>query len=77
MSTSESDSFAAPVSSEASAPVSTRRALVFVYLGYLFRYVYMFVMVPFYGHVLGAAGYGRVLAACRCFKSSGWSPKVA
>jgi O-antigen/teichoic acid export membrane protein len=68
MSTSESDSLAAPVSSPASAPVSTRRALVFVYLGYIFRYLYMFIMVPFYGRVLGAAGYGRVLAGMSLFQ---------
>jgi O-antigen/teichoic acid export membrane protein len=65
MSMSHSDSATAP---ETSSPVSTRRALVFVYIGYVFRYLYMFIMVPFYGRVLGAAGYGRVLAGMALFQ---------
>lgn len=48
----------------AAAPTtSTRRALVFVYVGYLFRYAYLLVLIPFYGRVLGAEEYGRLLAA--------------
>ncbi|MBS7458544.1 oligosaccharide flippase family protein [Coralloluteibacterium stylophorae] len=41
----------------------TRRALAFVYAGYLLRYGYLLVLVPFYGRVLGADEYGRLLAA--------------
>lgn len=47
---------------------STRRALAFVYAGYAFRYLYLLVLVPFYGRVLGAAEYGRVLAAMSLFQ---------
>ena len=45
------------------APISTRRALAFVYAGYLLRYAYLLVLIPFYGRVLGAEEYGRILAA--------------
>lgn len=44
-------------------PISTMRALTFVYAGYLFRYAYLLVLIPFYGRVLGAEEYGRLLAA--------------
>jgi O-antigen/teichoic acid export membrane protein len=44
-------------------PSSTGRALAFVYAGYLFRYAYLLVLIPFYGRVLGAEEYGRLLAA--------------
>jgi PST family polysaccharide transporter len=37
--------------------------IAFVYGGYLMRYVYLIIVVPFYGRVLGVAEYGRVLAA--------------
>jgi PST family polysaccharide transporter len=47
---------------------STRRALAFVYVGYAFRYLYLLILVPFYGRVLGAAEYGRVLAAMSLFQ---------
>ncbi|MGC4089024.1 MAG: oligosaccharide flippase family protein [Polyangiaceae bacterium] len=47
---------------------STRRALAFVYVGYTFRYLYLLVLVPFYGRVLGAAEYGRLLAAMSLFQ---------
>jgi O-antigen/teichoic acid export membrane protein len=50
-----------------SDPISTKRALAFVYAGYIFRYVYLLVLVPFYGRVLGAAAYGRVLAGMSLF----------
>src|SRR5690348_14514138 len=39
------------------------RVLVFVYGGYIMRYLYLLIVVPFYGRVLGVAEYGRVLAA--------------
>ena len=39
------------------------RVLVFVYAGYIMRYIYLIVVIPFYGRVLGLAEYGRVLAA--------------
>ncbi len=51
-----------------SAPISTRRALTFVYAGYLFRYAYLLVLIPFYGRVLGAEEYGRLLAAMSLFQ---------
>ncbi|MFZ5890681.1 MAG: lipopolysaccharide biosynthesis protein [Myxococcota bacterium] len=59
---------AAAASPPTSEPVSTRRALAFVYVGYAFRYLYLFILVPFYGRVLGAAEYGRVLAAMSLFQ---------
>lgn len=52
----------------AQAPISTRRALAFVYAGYLFRYASLLVLIPFYGRVLGAAEYGRLLAAMSLFQ---------
>lgn len=48
--------------------VSTRRALVFVYVGYVFRYLYLLILLPFYGRVLGAAEYGRLVAAMSLFQ---------
>ena len=39
------------------------RILAFVYGGYVMRYLYLLVVIPFYGRVLGVAEYGRVLAA--------------
>lgn len=39
------------------------RVLVFVYVGYIMRYLYLLVVIPFYGRVLGVTEYGRVLAA--------------
>lgn len=45
------------------APISTRRALAFVYAGYGLRYAYLLVLIPYYGRVLGAEEYGRLLAA--------------
>jgi PST family polysaccharide transporter len=50
------------------ADVSTKKALAFVYVGYAFRYLYLLILVPFYGRVLGAAEYGRVLAAMALFQ---------
>ncbi len=47
---------------------STGRALAFVYVGYAFRYLYLLILVPFYGRVLGAAEYGRVLAAMSLYQ---------
>lgn len=37
--------------------------IAFVYGGYLMRYVYLIIVVPFYGRILGVAEYGRVLAS--------------
>jgi O-antigen/teichoic acid export membrane protein len=39
------------------------RILAFVYGGYIMRYLYLIVVIPFYGRVLGVSEYGRVLAA--------------
>ncbi|WGS52893.1 oligosaccharide flippase family protein [Paraburkholderia sp. D15] len=39
------------------------RVIGFVYGGYLMRYVYLIIVVPFYGRMLGVAGYGQVLAS--------------
>jgi O-antigen/teichoic acid export membrane protein len=39
------------------------KVLGFVYGGYVMRYLYLIVVIPFYGRVLGVAEYGRVLAA--------------
>ncbi|SAL33992.1 polysaccharide biosynthesis protein [Caballeronia sordidicola] len=39
------------------------KILVFVYGGYVMRYLYLIVVIPFYGRVLGVTEYGRVLAA--------------
>jgi O-antigen/teichoic acid export membrane protein len=47
---------------------STGRALGFVYAGYAFRYFHLLILVPFYGRVLGAAEYGRVLAAMSLYQ---------
>lgn len=50
------------------APISTRRALAFVYAGYALRYAYLLVLIPYYGRVLGAAEYGRLLAAMSLYQ---------
>jgi len=42
---------------------STRSALVFVYASYAARYLYLLILIPFYGRVLGPEAYGKVLAA--------------
>ncbi|KVD16123.1 polysaccharide biosynthesis protein [Burkholderia ubonensis] len=39
------------------------RSIAFIYGGYAMRYLYLIVVIPFYGRVLGVAEYGRVLAA--------------
>ncbi len=62
-----------PTAAEAVPPAvaptpSTQRALVFVYVGYLFRYAYLLVLIPFYGRVLGAEEYGRLLAAMSLYQ---------
>lgn len=49
--------------------ISTRRALTFVYAGYLLRYVYLIVLIPFYGRVLGAEEYGRLLTAMSLYQA--------
>jgi PST family polysaccharide transporter len=48
--------------------VSTKKSLFFVYGGYFFRYIQLLILVPFYGRVLGAAEYGKVLAAMSLFQ---------
>jgi len=50
------------------APPSTGRALASVYAGYVFRYVYLLILIPYYGRVLGAQEYGRVLAAMSLYQ---------
>lgn len=47
---------------------STRKSLLAVYLGYAFRYLYLLVLVPFYGRVLGPSAYGQLLAAMSLFQ---------
>ncbi|MCC8403079.1 oligosaccharide flippase family protein [Paraburkholderia sp. MMS20-SJTN17] len=42
---------------------ASANVIAFVYGGYLMRYVYLVIVVPFYGRVLGVAEYGRVLAS--------------
>jgi PST family polysaccharide transporter len=37
--------------------------LLFVYLAYALRYLYLLILTPFYGRVLGVEGYAQVLAA--------------
>lgn len=34
-----------------------------MYGGYVIRYLYLIIVVPFYGRVLGVEGYGKVLAS--------------
>jgi O-antigen/teichoic acid export membrane protein len=55
--------FAVDAPTDVEEPTSTQRALAFVYAGYTFRYAYLLVLIPFYGRVLGAEEYGRLLAA--------------
>lgn len=50
------------------SPVSTRKSLFFTYGGYFFRYIQLLILIPFYGRVLGAAEYGKVLAAMSLFQ---------
>jgi len=42
---------------------ASANVIAFVYGGYLMRYVYLIIVVPFYGRILGVAEYGRVLAS--------------
>lgn len=41
----------------------SRMDFIFVYAAYVLRYVYLLLLIPFYGRVLGVEGYGVVLAA--------------
>ncbi len=41
----------------------SRADFLFVYLAYTLRYLYLLLLIPFYGRVLGVEGYGVVLAA--------------
>jgi len=47
----------------AQRPLQTRGALFVVYAGYCARYLSLLILIPYYGRVLGAAEYGRVLTA--------------
>jgi O-antigen/teichoic acid export membrane protein len=42
---------------------AVKKQLALVYAGYLFRYAYLIVLIPFYARVLGAEAYGVVLGA--------------
>ncbi|MDQ7747036.1 oligosaccharide flippase family protein [Hydrogenophaga pseudoflava] len=46
-------------------PVATRSSLdfAFVYAAYSLRYLYLLVLIPFYGRILGTEGYAVVLSA--------------
>ena len=48
--------------------VSTKKSLFFTYGGYFFRYIQLLILIPFYGRVLGAEEYGKVLAAMSLFQ---------
>ena len=48
--------------------VSTKKSLFFTYGGYFFRYIQLLILIPFYGRVLGADEYGKVLAAMSLFQ---------
>lgn len=41
----------------------SRADFIFVYAAYVLRYVYLLLLIPFYGRVLGVEGYGAMLAA--------------
>jgi PST family polysaccharide transporter len=47
---------------------TTEHALAFVYAAYLFRYLYLLLLIPFYGRVLGVDDYGRLLAAMSIYQ---------
>jgi O-antigen/teichoic acid export membrane protein len=42
---------------------SLNKHLITAFAGYFFRYAYLFVLIPFYAHVLGPEAYGIALAA--------------
>lgn len=42
---------------------AVKKQLALAYAGYLFRYAYLLVLIPFYARVLGAEAYGVVLAS--------------
>ena len=46
---------------------STSKSLIVVYISYAARYLYLLVLIPFYGRVLGPASYGKVLASMSLF----------
>jgi len=46
---------------------STRSSLAFVYASYAARYLYLLILIPFYGRVLGPTEYGKVLSAMSLF----------
>lgn len=45
------------------AAASSNTDLLFVYFAYALRYLYLLILTPFYGRVLGVEGYAQVLAA--------------
>lgn len=47
---------------------SARHSLVLVYAGYLLRYVYLLLLIPYYGRVLGAEQLGHVLTAMTIYQ---------
>ncbi|GLK88109.1 oligosaccharide flippase family protein [Pseudomonas turukhanskensis] len=51
------------VNSNQASDKKSRADLFFVYMAYTLRYVYLLLLIPFYGRVLGVEGYGVVLAA--------------
>lgn len=46
-----------------SSKTKSRSDLIFVYAAYTLRYLYLLLLIPFYGRVLGVEGYAVVLAA--------------
>lgn len=57
-----------PLAARQEKPLSTRRSLGFVYIAHVFRYIYGLILIPYYGRVLGAEEYGKVLAASALFQ---------
>ncbi|ART80932.1 oligosaccharide flippase family protein [Oceanisphaera avium] len=51
------------MAASASIDKKSRGDLVFVYAAYTLRYLYLLLLIPFYGRVLGVEGYAVVLAA--------------
>jgi PST family polysaccharide transporter len=67
LSMTQDDRGGASSRSPAAPKTSTRQALVFVYAGYFVRYIYLLILIPLYGRVLGPETYGKVLAAMSLF----------
>jgi O-antigen/teichoic acid export membrane protein len=60
---------ATPGPNKSASEPPLRRSLVLVYLGYALRYLYLMVLIPFYGHVLGPSAYGRLLSGMTVFQT--------